>query len=240
MHYIEKSNSKNRYTLSKLKNKKKLPYNGVCVKRFLVEVYGLRCCYCESLISSNSYFQVDHFYPQNLGYLYCDDVENFHLSCPRCNSNKSDKLNNLSPNYYYDTSNNCWKLSTPDHFSKHIQYQGPKIISPTCKYDIFINNLSLNGWTDSESNGWHLALIEDRSAYLQETQFLLQKCISFLKNNLIEDAETMILFVSKRFKRNAQYSTMIVNNYGLAMKKMLIILKKKNGSISAIVDNILK
>ena len=41
MHYIEKSNSKNRYTLSKLKNKKKLPYNGVCVKRFLVEVYGL-------------------------------------------------------------------------------------------------------------------------------------------------------------------------------------------------------
>ena len=239
MHFIDKSNSNSNYSLSNLKNCKNLRYDGVCVKQHLVEVYGLRCCYCESLITSATYFQVDHFYPQSMKQPYCDDVENYHLSCPRCNSNKSDKLNNLSPNYYYDLSVNKWALSSPRHFSKHIRYLGPTINSPTGKYDIFIQNLLLNGYSGSEKRGFHLALIDARAAYLLETQFLLTTVSSLLKKNALKEAFALLLFYSNRFKKNAQYSTMIVNNYGCAMKIILQFLKKKGCAISLIINNIL-
>lgn len=239
MHYIDKANSKSRYSLLKMRTYKRLPYDGVRVKQFLVEVYGLRCCYCESAIVASSYFQVDHFYPQKLGQSYCNDIENYHLSCPRCNANKSDTLSNLSPNYYYDMNGNCWNYSSPKHFSKHIRYNGPKVESPTHKYDIFIQNLCLNGKTGIELKGWHLSLIDARSAYLLETQLLLQFCIKMLQKGMLNDAKSMLLFVSNRFKKNAHFSTMVVNNYGLAMKAMLMFLKKNHMPISAIVKNIL-
>ena len=109
----------------------------------------------------------------------------------------------------------------------------------------FITNLNLNGLTDSESDGLRLALIDQRSAYLIETQILLQSCYLLMNAREYNGAAILLLYVGARFREDAPYSTMIVDNYGPQLYAMLCKLKLKVSTqskvlIKSIIHSILR
>ncbi len=252
MRYIERPLYKGTYPLANLVRYKRVPYNGKRVKVHLVECYGFRCCYCETPILSTTTFQVDHFYPQQPSSIpaglmstqydsIVNHVYNYHLSCPRCNVVKSNKLNNISPNYYYDFTHLRWKLSRKEFYRENLVYQGP-YIRPVNNSSLalqFITNLNLNGTTDSESDGLRLALIDQRSAYLIETQILLQSCYFLMNAREYNGAVILLLYIGARFRKGAPYSTMIVDNFGPLLYAMLRILKSRV-SIKSTIQSILR
>ncbi|MBR2089401.1 MAG: hypothetical protein IJ905_03310 [Fibrobacter sp.] len=258
MRYIERPLYKGTYPLAKLATYKRAPYDGKRVKVHLVECYGFRCCYCETPILSTTTFQVDHFYPQNPNLLpanltqsqynsIVNHVKNYHLSCPRCNVIKSNKLNNISPNYYYDFVHSQWELSRKEFYRENLEYRGPYIypVNNSSLALQFITNLNLNGLTDSESDGLRLALIDQRSAYLIETQILLQSCYLLMNAREYNGAAILLLYVGARFREDAPYSTMIVDNYGPQLYAMLCKLKLKVSTqskvlIKSIIHSILR
>lgn len=252
MRYIERPLNKGTYPLANLLRYKRVPYDGKRVKIHLVECYGFRCCYCETPILSTTTFQVDHFYPQQPNSLpagltqnqydrIVNHVCNYHLSCPRCNVVKSNKLNNISPNYYYDFRNSQWKRSKKEFYRKNLKYCGP-YICPVNNSSLalqFIGNLNLNGKTDSELNGLRLALIDQRAAYLIETQILLQSCYLLMNAKEYNGAVILLLYVGARFRKDAPYSTMIVDNYGPFLYAMLWRLKSIV-PIKSVVQSVLR
>ena len=252
MRYIERPLYKGNYPLANLVRYKRVPYDGKRVKVHLVECYGFRCCYCETPILSTTTFQVDHFYPQNPNSLpsgltqtqydsVVNHVYNYHLSCPRCNVIKSNKLNNISPNYYYDFTHLQWKLSRKEFYRENLEYRGP-CIYPVNNSSLalqFITNLNLNGTTDSELDGLRLALIDQRSAYLVETQMLLQSCYLLMNAKEYNGAAILLLYVGARFRKSAPYSTMIVDNFGPLLFAMLLKLKSIV-PIKSVIQSILR
>lgn len=201
------------------------------LREYLSKTYKLRCCYCEAAINSVSGFQVDHFYPQKLHVggknyidnpnLYVYDVRNFHISCNRCNKLKAcfngDKSSNyysgpaLSPNYYQ--KNSKWNLTDKEYVQNNLMYKGAVVKSN--KYDAFIKQLKMNGSTDSEKEGTRRSSLYDRARYFYETQNLLNICDDMCKLDR-KMAKNLFKIVSKRFDENANYSSMIIQNFGEA------------------------
>ncbi len=252
MRYIERPLYRGTYPLANLVRYKKVPYNGKRVKLHLAECYGFRCCYCETPILSTTTFQVDHFYPQQPSSIptgltqsqyngIVNHVYNYQLSCPRCNVVKSNKLNNISPNYYYDFAHSQWKLSRKEFYRENLEYRGPYIcpVNNSSLALTFINNLDLNGKIKSDLNGFRLALIDQRSAYLIETQLLLQSCYLLINAREYNGAVILLLYIGARFRKDAPYSTMIIDNFGPLLYAMLRILKSRV-SIKSTIQSILR
>ena len=198
------------------------------IRAYLVKQYGLKCCYCENVLDSSTQVQVDHFYPQRVAkkkrnrkkYVY--DVQNFHISCWRCNHFKGmfdgDPTHRKyykgpapSPNYYQDGG--VWKLSKKSHLEKHIKYRGP--ILKTDKYTLFFDRLKINIKSRGEKLGTHLSAVLDRTRYFNETQELLSLCDDLVRYDK-DIAGRFLKFLSKRFNKKAKYSTMIIQNFGTA------------------------
>ena len=216
------------------KNLKKLNkfYNSENVKKHLVLCYGRKCCYCESLIPSTSYFHVDHFYPKSpsnglpkqfrnkfrYAFHIVNDVRNFHLACNRCNVLKSDFVGlALSPNYYYKKGQ--WKCSSEDFITKNLKYKGARVESSK-EFKSFIEKLYLNESTDIEKKGLHMSLLLERTRYLNKIGAILHACYALCYAKKYEDAKNLFDSLSSCFGKRAHFSRMIVINYGKAFLKI--------------------
>lgn len=203
------------------------------LRKYLHDIYGDKCCYCEtSLKRPNASFQVDHFYPQKLPnkqkngpYVY--DIENFHLSCSRCNDCK--KMYNgkkgpyytgpaLSPNYYINALGK-WELSSSSYISDHIHFVGPFVRSE--KYDKFIDTLKLNGLDDL-----YRSPLQDRAHYLYKTMIEIKDCFEYAEYNKAE-AKKRFKEISKKFDERAEYSTMVIRVLGKKYIELQNQLKKR-------------
>ena len=230
-----------------LKRKKETYHNVSWVKDYLISVYGKKCCYCEiSLERPNASLQIDHFYPEKVAYKtpnpqpYVYDIFNYHVSCYRCNEKKkmynADPKNKfysgpaLSPDYYID-QNGHWKLSNEKYMSENIFYNGAVVYSPN--YSDFIRTLKLNG-----ERGLHLSALNDRVRYLCEVQKMLEECFKLLKHDKAE-AKRKFQEIKKRFELNAEYSLMVITNYGKKYKELETQLTERT-SIIAIFKNFMR
>lgn len=245
MHFIDRHINRKGLCLSDLTNlQNNLDfYKTEPVRKHLVLCYGLKCCYCEASISSTAYFHVDHFYPKSppiingqLQYpaqfrinptIYANivnDVKNYHLACARCNILKRDFVgDSLSPNFYHDGVR--WKETTDLYIKANIYYKGAYVHS-SAMYSSFIQKLNMNGKTLSEKNGLHTSSLLDRTRYLEETRMLLHIVYKLCQHNEVNSAKDLFRVLSYRFRKNAQYSTMIVTNLGRAYLKIGAFLQK--------------
>lgn len=246
MRFIDRHVNLKGLCLSDLINPQNNPgfYKTETVRKHLVLCYGLKCCYCEATISSTAYFHVDHFYPKsppkingqlqypaqfinNTVVPYANivnDVRNFHLACARCNILKSDFVGvALSPNFYHDGIQ--WKETTDRYISANIYYKGAYVYSSTM-YALFVQKLNMNGKTPSEKMALHTSSLLDRTRYLEETRMLLHIVYKLCLLNDVNSAKDLFRVVSCRFRRNTQYSTMIVTNLGRAYLTIDSFLKK--------------
>lgn len=209
------------------------------IRDYLINVYHNKCCYCEIAVkSAYAAFQVDHFYPvqtgngtQNNKPVY--DICNFHVSCPRCNNAKKTYTGPaLSPNYYLDAQNN-WQMTRSNYIEDHIEIKGPFITSS--KYQDFIDALKLNGL--KTRNGYsHLASILERARYLYKTQKEIENCSKLAKKGDVH-AKELFAKIEKKFDENAQFSTILITNYGKSFLKLRKDVNKRPGIIS-LVSNI--
>lgn len=245
MRFIDRHVNLKGLCLSDLINPQNNPgfYKTETVRKHLVLCYGLKCCYCEATISSTAYFHVDHFYPKSppkingqLQYPFqfsnnptvyaniVNDVKNYHLACARCNILKSDFVGDaLSPNFYHDGAQ--WKETTDSYIKANIFYKGAYVHSDA-KYSSFVQKMKMNGKTPIEKNGLHTSSLLDRTRYLEETRMLLHIVYKLCRHNDINSAKDLFRALSYRFRKNAQYSTMIVTNLGRAYLTIDSFLKK--------------
>lgn len=202
------------------------------VRKHLVFCYGLKCSYCESLISSTSYFEVDHFYPKNptsslprqfknfndYKYKIVNDVRNFHLSCKRCNLNKKDFTGlALSPNFYH--TGKQWKKYKSSFIEKNFSYEGATVKCSKV-YLPFIEKMHLNTSTEGEKKGLHLSLLLERTRHLNKIGLLLNLCKNLCLAGDLENARIIYDFLGSYFEKKAQFSRMIVINWGNAYLKI--------------------
>lgn len=209
------------------------------IRDYLRDVYHNKCCYCEIAVNTAyAAFQVDHFYPEKIGNSIQNtkpvyDVRNFHVSCPRCNNAKKIYTGPaLSPNYYLDAQNN-WQMTRSDYIKNHIQIKGPFITSP--KYQSFIDALKLNGLKERKGYS-HLASVLDRAKYLYRTQKEIENCSKLAKKGDVH-AKELFAKIEKKFDENAQFSTILITNYGKSFLKLRKDVNKRPGIIS-LVSNI--
>lgn len=217
---------------------KKLKFKSAFTERHLEEAYGFKCCYCESPIGVSAYYDIDHFYPQHLqnpqniplGFhskatysrYAVNDVRNWHISCARCNRSKKNFLGALSPNYYYSVVAKKWICSKPSYIAKHIWYDGPDAKCSKKYRDFFYKTLDLNC---KKNTG--LRLYQCRVNYLEETMNYLVLLASLCVKNDWNNASFVLDLVFTRFKKNAPYSQMIINNCGQVYIDILEILLRK-------------
>lgn len=85
---------------------------GIQTEEALKEMYLGCCAYCEGIIGTTSYNQIEHFKPKSKFPELCYEYDNLHLACQICNSNKGDKYSED----YIDPS--------IDEPTEHIMYRG--------------------------------------------------------------------------------------------------------------------
>jgi hypothetical protein len=227
-----------------------LKYNDDSMKHYLFNTYGSKCCYCEA---SLAYFEIDHFYPKGSDYskkrdpntgklcryslfelrkllkkiiytkkrydAFENEQENLHLSCKRCNHNKSSFSSYaLSPNYYF--SKKSWKQISQQYLDSRFWYNYAEA-KANIIYEPFIKQLKLNGSKKIEK-----ALLQRRILYLAETLDLLNICVD-LYNSKSSSFFDLFKIVACRFKKDAPFTTMIVNNLGIAFLRLLRKLSKQ-------------
>lgn len=238
MYHIDRNINRKGLKLSDLQN----PSNSVNfykekkVRKHLVLCYGRKCCYCEAIIPSTAYIQIDHFYPkgttvlpaqfqgnQNLYNQIVNDIRNYHVACARCNILKSDFVGeSLSPNFYHD--GNQWLEFDDQYIQNNIKYNGARV-ECTPRYKDFCDKLKMNGWTTNEKVGLHSSSRLDRTLYLEETKRLLHVVMRLYDNGEYEDAKELLGIIENRFEKKAHYSKMIVRNLGTAFIKLKADLK---------------
>lgn len=103
----------------------KTKYKQEDVRKALVDMYRSCCCYCEGLLGTQSYGQIEHLRPKSIFPELTYEWENLHWSCEICNGKKNDQWDNDFP--ILDP--------TVDDIDKFMQYN-----TRTGEYDAVDNN----------------------------------------------------------------------------------------------------
>lgn len=199
------------------------------------KIYNGCCAYCESSFEEGAYFQIEHFYPKGLKKykLLSKDIRNLHYSCQRCNNLKGIKNQEiLSPNWFLYNGN--WVLTRKEKISQEIYYVGHMLYSRNTsdgsvdrgRNTIELFNLNNDNIKIRNNRSF---LVESRLRTLNNVYNQL-KCIKNLLSNydilpceINESIEILFNQVIYAVQPNAHYSTMIIQNYGDIIIKLLRI-----------------
>lgn len=196
-------------------------------------IYHGCCAYCECKPEAGSSFEIEHFYMKKKGkYLesFAMDIRNLHYSCKACNTKKStnDAGLFLSPNFRVD-ANGRWYDTNPSEIENSIRYNEYLLVSlPTDNGQgaSTIGKLQLND---------RKYLVECRIRCYSQVYKLLQAVTELLKSydRTNHDAAAkkkalIILFglIKTFIAEDAEFSTMIIQNFGIQIKQLLKIWKK--------------
>lgn len=207
-------------------------------------IYSGCCAYCESSFEEGSYFQIDHFYPKHLKKyrLFAKDIRNLHYSCQRCNNLKGSKCREvLSPNWYLDGTQ--WKLTRKEKINNEIYYVGHLLYSRNLsegslnRGENTISVFNLNN-DNAAIRGNRSYLVESRLRVCNNVHLSLKSITDLLINyNKSSNCVIDILFsqVVSAMHPSSCYSTMIIQNYGDMLMKLLktyIKLKARSNNAS--------
>ena len=211
---------------SKLKHAK--TYNIDAVKRALCHIYSGCCAYCEGEVESVAYFEIEHFYPKEKFPQWRKDFHNLHFACPRCNRLKGQSIKEiLSPNYY--NHNGAWEAH-PDEIDSCLRYVG---------HMLFINPDADESLQKRGNNTIQLfqlnkrpSLTMERIRKYAEAYSLVEVIYDILRRTRDKDSKQMDRVLHRLFRQlinytepNSAYSTMIIQNFGDEICKLLEIWK---------------
>ena len=200
------------------------------VRDNLRTIYMGCCAYCESTFEEGAYFQIDHFYPKHLEKYrrFSKDVRNLHYACQRCNNLKGAKCHDIiSPNWYFNGTQ--WELTTSEGIYNEIYYVGHLLYSRSLSNDskkggentILVFNLNN---TNSAKRGNRSYLVECRLKVYNNVYLLLKSIKELLVNyNKYSNSviDTLFSQVISAMHPSSCYSTMIIQNYGDMVMKLL-------------------
>lgn len=201
------------------------------------KLYGACCAYCESRYDDVAYPQLDHFYPKSKEEykIFTKEVRNLHYVCPRCNNLKGNKTKSIfSPNWYLNAENE-WTLTDPRKIESELYYVGHLLYSLNITYGstdrgkntIELFNLNNDRYT---IRGHRAYLVENRLRILNNAYVLINNITNLLKNysaNIDSTILNLIQQLKEMTAYEAEFSTMILHNYGDLIIKLLKIYKKK-------------
>lgn len=193
-------------------------------------IYSGCCAYCESSFEEGAYFQIDHFYPKSIKKYrrYAKDIRNLHYSCQRCNNIKGAKFREvLSPNWYLNGTQ--WELTRKEKINNEIYYVGHLLYSRNLSEDSLnrgentISVFNLNN-TNAAIRGNRSYLVESRLKVCNNVHLLLKSITDLLINyNKSSNSVIDILLsqVMSAMHPSSCYSTMVIQNYGDMLMKLL-------------------
>lgn len=220
--------------LQKYSNGKK--YNNVVVQNVLRQIYHGCCAYCEGRVEPTAYFEIEHYYPKkNKKHgeykQWNTEFKNLHYACPRCNrlkGNKDPKAQHiLSPNFYYDHGD--W-VTEPGEIDRNLYYAGHEIFART-------GSLEGKGTIAVFKLNERLSLWIDRLRRYAECYYLMDVIYGLLRKNSNDvknlDSTLQILFgqLIGYTNSDAAYSTMIIQNFGEEILKLMKIWRYKRNEI---------
>ena len=216
--------------LRKYSNGKK--YNNEVVQNVLRQIYHGCCAYCEGRVEPTAYFEIEHYYPKTKNTRWRTEFRNLHYACPRCNRLKGEKEPKvhhiLSPNYYFD--NEAW-VTKPDEIDTCLYYAGYKVFARTGSQE---GEGTIKVFKLNERQ----ALWIDRLRRYAECYYLMNVICGLLgkKSKDVKNLEDTlrILFGQLMAYTNpdAAYSTMIVQNFGEEICKLMKIWQYKRNEKS--------
>lgn len=203
------------------------------VREIIRTLYHGCCAYCECKPEAGSSFEIEHFYIKKKGVYpeeYAKDIRNLHYSCKACNTKKSTNKADLflSPNYRVD-ANGKWYDTPSSDIENSISYKDYLLVA-------------LN--TDSGRGASTIAklqlndrpyLVESRIRSYSQVYKLLQATSEILGTYIRtqEDAPAkkkalIILFglIKSYMSDDAEFSTMIIQNFGVQIEQLLKVWKK--------------
>lgn len=215
--------------VSKLKQQKK--YNIDAVKNSLRKIYHGCCAYCEGKVEPVAYFEIEHFYPKDKDKYpqWRLDFHNLHYACPRCNRLKGKKVKKiLSPNYY--NNDGIWEMY-PKEIDSCMCYVGHKLV-------VYPNAEPLLQQKGEETV--KLFQLNDRPSLVMarlrrytEVYNLLEIIREVLAEMNNINPKKMEGVMSKLFQQlisytepGSAYATMIIQNFGTEIYKLLQIWQK--------------
>jgi len=101
-------------------------YNQDEIRNSLSIMSGGKCVFCESIISTIAFTNIEHFYPKSLYPDFTFEYDNLFTSCPKCNISKSD----------YDTMYNRILNPVGDNPENYISYPELRITATPHSPDV--------------------------------------------------------------------------------------------------------
>lgn len=212
-------------------------YNNEVVQNVLRQIYHGCCAYCEGKVEPTAYFEIEHYYPKkNKSHReykqWVTEFKNLHYACPRCNRLKGNKdpkfYHILSPNYYFD--NGGW-VTKPNEIDSSLYYAGHKVFART-------GSLQGEGTIAVFKLNERQSLWIDRLRKYAECYYLMNVIYGLLGKSSKEvkdlDSALQILFGQLVAYTNpdAAYSTMIVQNFGTEICKLMKVWQYKRNEKS--------
>lgn len=198
-------------------------------------LYSGCCAYCECKPEAGASYQIEHFYPKDkdLGFSkWRKDIRNLHYSCPACNTKKHLLVPHefLSPNYILEDGR--WVISNSREIEDRMRYRDFMLFTTALDEDDkkafnTINKLHLNS---------RPYLVESRIRCFHRVTVLLQTICGLLSARECDNEVLSILFklLIEHTETKSEYSTMVIQNYGAEIIKLLKIWEKKKDSKSLI------
>lgn len=175
----------------------------------LKEMYAGCCAYCEGIVGTTGYNQIEHFRPKSKFPELCYEYDNLHLACSKCNSNKGNKF--------------CEDFIDPsvDEPTEHIEYCGWTVRG---KDDIGKQMINVTKLNDDDRIQYRKKCCDEYKKRI-ETIFNgikdIEKMTEPIKQLVLESLED----IYRGMKHGSQYCTMVKENFKEDLdliKKMLI------------------
>lgn len=203
------------------------------VRDIIRVIYHGCCAYCECKPEAGSSFEIEHFYLKQKGKYpeeYAKDIRNLHYSCKACNTKKStnDASLFLSPNFRVNTKGK-WYDTSPSDIEKSLRYVDYLLVPLKTDNGLGASTIKILQLND------RLYLVESRIRCYSQVYNLLKAVTELLKkyDRTNSDASGKkkalnILFglIKTYISDDAEFSTMIIQNFGIRIKQLLKIWKK--------------
>lgn len=197
------------------------------VRDIMRSIYCGCCAYCECKPEAGSSFEIELFYPKGNPQFekFRKDIRNLHYACRACNTKKASKWDEklLSPNYF--VRNGVWVETSPKEIESRIRYNAFLLTTPDTDDGMgrfTINKLGLNT---------RPYLVENRIRCISNVTRLIYVIYQLLSDihdhGLTCDRQRKSLnllfgLLVTYLKDDAEYSTMILQNYG---STIILLLK---------------
>lgn len=163
----------------------------------LREMYADCCAYCEGIIGTTSYNQIEHFRPKSKFPELCYEYNNLHLACQICNSNKADRFSED----FIDPS--------VDEPTEHIKYSGWKAVGKDKIGEKMIDAVKLN--SDTRMNYRKKSCNEYKNRILVILEGI--KDIDVLSNEIKDIILSSLQDIYDAMEHGSQYCTMVKDNF---------------------------